>query len=136
MTASTKKNNQLGQPFGTANNQLKKELLYSLVSRLGLNICFRCDEPITDSRQLSVDHKIDWIDSENPKQLFFDLNNIAFSHLSCNCRAGTGGSKNKITSLDDKRIKHGTDNAYTKFGCRCESCKEAKSLRNKKRVRK
>lgn len=58
----------------------------------------------------SVEHKIPWLDSENPVKLYFDLDNIAFSHLSCNIGAG----RRNIA-------KCGTLSAY-KRGCRCESC--------------
>lgn len=34
-----------------------------------------------------IEHKIPWLDSDKPKELFFDLENIGFSHLSCNIKA-------------------------------------------------
>lgn len=35
-------------------------------------------------KELSIEQKTPWLDSENPVSVFFDLNNIAFSHLKCN----------------------------------------------------
>ncbi|MBP7540882.1 MAG: hypothetical protein KA802_13235 [Saprospiraceae bacterium] len=32
----------------------------------------------------SIEHKVSWLNSNNPVELYFDLNNISFSHLSCN----------------------------------------------------
>ena len=130
---SDKKNKQLGEPYGTANHKLKRNLIYSLAVRLNLNTCFRCRQQITSSEVLSIDHKVDWLDSENPRETFFDLENIAFSHLNCNIAAGR---RSKITGPEDPKLKHGTDNAYDKFGCRCNECKLARSVKNKKRIRK
>jgi recombinational DNA repair protein RecR len=48
--------------------------------------------------------------SEDPVKLFFDLDNIAFSHLRCN-----------VSAAKRKRSKCGTPNAY-KTGCRCKEC--------------
>ena len=82
------KTKQLGEPHGTASNKLRKLLLYSLAQQLGLSMCFRCNLPIEHIDQFSIDHKIPWQDSDDPKGLFFSLENIAFSHSSCNSKAG------------------------------------------------
>jgi len=60
-------------------------ILFELIKKCNLDVCFRCKKTIEKIQELSVDHKIPWLDSKNPKELFFDLNNISFSHLSCNC---------------------------------------------------
>lgn len=70
--------------MGTAANRLRKALMYKLASQLGLCKCFRCGEPIEDPDGLSVEHKESWLDSQNPVGLFFDLENVAFSHFRCN----------------------------------------------------
>lgn len=75
--------NQLGMPIGTANARLKKSILFSLLQETGKNVCFRCGNEITSVDDLSIDHK-EWWENVNP-ELFWDLNNIAFSHLKCNC---------------------------------------------------
>jgi hypothetical protein len=33
---------------------------------------------------LSIEHKVDWLHSPNPVDVFGDLANIAFSHRTCN----------------------------------------------------
>lgn len=76
--------NQLGMSHGLASNRLKKILLFELAKKLNYNICYRCGEEIKSSDGLSMDHKIPWIHSVNPVELFFDINNVAFSHLKCN----------------------------------------------------
>ena len=78
------KSDKLGVPFGTASNRLHKQLLFKLVSDLNLNICFRCSLPIQTANTLTIDHKIDWLNSPNPQELFWSLDNIAFSHKTCN----------------------------------------------------
>lgn len=104
-----KKQKQLGMPSGTASHRLYKIVLLNLIQRLKLNICFRCGKKIITVEDLSVDHKISWLDSKNPVKLFFDLDNIAFSHLSCNCSNG-------------RVIKHPSATSY-RYGCRCDKCK-------------
>ena len=81
---SDKKREQLGMNPATAASQLRKMILFDFVKRLGLDKCYRCGTKIEKKENLSIEHKKAWLDSENPAGLFFDLNNIAFSHLRCN----------------------------------------------------
>ena len=83
-----KKNEQLGMNFSTAAGKLRKMLLWKFVQETGNDICFQCGETIENLDQLSMEHKIPWLDSEDPVGLYFNLDNIAFSHISCNCAAG------------------------------------------------
>lgn len=81
---SAKKSEQLGMPFGTACNRLRKKILYAVLTKthsFSLN-CYHCHEYIGDINKLSIEHKKPWLDSDI--SLFWDLDNIAFSHLSCN----------------------------------------------------
>jgi hypothetical protein len=71
-------------PHGTANAKLKKIILFDLVKKCNLDVCYRCGEKIENIEDLSIEHKIAWQQSENPKEAFFDLDNISFSHLNCN----------------------------------------------------
>lgn len=87
-TSNQKKNAALGMAHGTANSRLRKSVLFYLVQMLGLDICYQCDNIIETIDEFSIEHKISWQGSANPKEAFFDLNNIAFSHLVCNVRAG------------------------------------------------
>jgi hypothetical protein len=80
------KDAQLGMPFGTAANKLRKNLLFSLAEKLGLTVCFRCGYKINSPAELSIDHKVDWL-HQGP-ELFWDLENVAFSHRVCNTRSG------------------------------------------------
>jgi hypothetical protein len=114
---------QLGLDYGTANNRLKKMLLYHLAQKLDMHWCFRCGAEIDTLRQFSVDHKIPWLHDEKAKELFWDLDNIAFSHLSCNSRDSRG-------SQNQKGKKCPALNHYNR-GCRCTPCRELKSKRDK-----
>ena len=78
---------QLGVPYGTARNILNKKILFSFVQRLGLDICHQCGKRIEDVDNLSVEHKTAWLHKPNARELFFDLDNIAFSHHKCNSAA-------------------------------------------------
>jgi hypothetical protein len=94
--SSDKKMVQLGEPIGTAQGKLRKLILFQLIQLLNLDICYRCQERISSVSELSIEHIIPWLDSENPIELFYDLDNIAFSHLSCNSIAAR--KPNKIFS--------------------------------------
>ena len=87
MNGNDKKVEQLGMPFGTASGILKKSIMFSMMQLLELDMCFQCGMKIESVNDLSIEHKIPWLDSENPKELFFSLDNIAFSHLKCNVGA-------------------------------------------------
>lgn len=82
-----KKSEQLGMPIGTANAKLRKSILFNLLKEYNKNICYQCGKVIEFEEDLSIEHKIPWLDSDNPKELFFSLENIAFSHLKCNIKA-------------------------------------------------
>lgn len=118
MNNNKKKAEQLGMPHGTASARLKKDILFSLLCEFDLNDCYRCGEVIEYSDDLSIDHKVPWLDSKNPIGLYFDLDNIAFSHLNCNTKASRPRKKEKIN--------HGTQSGYSgRHKCRCTKCTEA-----------
>lgn len=107
-----KKQNQLGMNPSTASNRLVKDLLFKYVIVSHPN-CYRCGEPLTRDT-FSIEHKTPWLDSENPLELFFDLDNIAFSHQACNSAASSYARPSSIC---------GDGSGYRK-GCRCVKCKE------------
>jgi len=83
-----KKDKQLGMSHGTAGGRLRKSVMFWLVCLAGRDWCFQCGEQIETESCLSIEHKKPWLDSIDPVGMFFDINNIAFSHLSCNIKAG------------------------------------------------
>jgi len=79
-----KKDEQLGTSHGAASSKLRKMLLFAFVQDVCLDACFRCGRKITKLSEFSIEHKEAWQDSDDPRGRFFDLQNIAFSHLRCN----------------------------------------------------
>lgn len=102
----SKKNEQLGMNYSTASNRLRKDILWHYVVKCGDDICHQCGKKIEDQSELSIEHKKPWLDSNNPVELFFDLDNIAFSHLSCNVRVGRKPNKVYDTPEEQKRAGH------------------------------
>lgn len=72
----------LGMNTSTASARLRKMLLHRLADQLNLLECFRCKERIDTYEELSVDHVEPWRGVS--ADLFWDLNNLAFSHRRCN----------------------------------------------------
>lgn len=72
----------LGMNVSTAISQLRKMILFKLAQETNRDICFRCGERIATIKQFSIDHKKPWLNTD--PNLFWDLDNIAFSHSGCN----------------------------------------------------
>lgn len=83
MTSKEKKHNQLGMNPSTASHRLLKDLLFSFIKD---RPCSKCGELMV-RENFSVEHIMPWLDSSNPIELYFDLTNISYSHLSCNIGA-------------------------------------------------
>lgn len=120
---------QLGMYPGTANARLKKRLLFDFAKKLNFDICYRCGERIEDEFDLTIDHKVPWRHSKNPVELFFDIDNIAFSHYGCN-----SGNARQVTRLKPM-ARHGTLQRY-RAGCRCNKClKKRREIKSEQRAR-
>ena len=92
-THSFRKSRLLGLPIGTATHRLRKTIMFMMAQKLGLDTCHCCRQKIETANVFSIEHKESWQLSDNPYEKFFDLRNIAFSHLKCNI---SSGSRNKI----------------------------------------
>lgn len=112
---SDKKKQQLGMNPSTAQNRLIKDILWSLILQTNQHVCCKCNKEMT-RETFSIEHVKPWLDSEEPIELFFDLNNISFSHLSCN-----------ISDARKPEAICGTYSRYQNYSCRCELCKLAAS---------
>ncbi len=95
----------LGMPQGTAAGRLRKHIMFDMAKRLGLDECFRCQKKIESVDELSIDHKLPWQGSDSPRKAFFDLNNIAFSHHSCNCAAAHRPNKIYESARERDRVQ-------------------------------
>ena len=73
---------QLGMSHGAAAGKLRKNILFHLLVCLQLNICFKCKQVIVGAEDLSIEHKQPW--EGRDASLFWDLDNVAFSHGDCN----------------------------------------------------
>lgn len=96
------KQRQLGMPQGTASAKLRKLILFNLLKEANKNICYQCGGSIETVEDLSIEHKIPWLHSDSPKKLFFDLNNIGFSHLRCNIKAARRTTELQKKTLQEK----------------------------------
>lgn len=108
-----KKAQQLGMNPSTASGRLVKDLLFKFIIDAG-NKCHRCGGELT-RETFSIEHIENWLDSDDPIKLYFDLSNIAFSHKSCN-----------FSAARKKETPHGTLWRYQKYRCRCDECKKVK----------
>jgi len=115
VAVKNEKKKQLGMDPGTASNRLVKALLFSFGKKLDMQWCFHCGAEIESYKHMSIEHKVPWLHSENPLDLYFDLDNIAFSHKSCNYKAARPRPGKPCPS----------STAY-RNGCRCEGCREIK----------
>ena len=82
MTRSKRIAEQLGMSHGAAANRLRKNLLYEFVKLAEQHFCFKCGAEIENVNEFSIEHKLPW--EGRDANLFWSLDNIAFSHAHCN----------------------------------------------------
>lgn len=109
---------QLGMPLGTATNRLRKRIILHLLQRSGEDICFRCGGRIETVDDLSIEHKQAWFRVD--VALFWDLGNVAFSHLKCNISAGRRSTEPAVAGWNRKDGPPGT--AW------CAACRQFKPI--------
>lgn len=88
---------QLGKSAGAANNQLRKQLLFKYVQAVGDHFCFKCEAEIETVDDFSIEHKLPW--EGRDAALFWDLDNIAFSHVRCNRPHEYRGASEKLRKI-------------------------------------
>ena len=131
LSANEKKDKQLGMNHSTAQHRLRKKILFMLVQKLKLDTCFQCKNLIVEIDDLSIEHKKPWLDEDT--RLFWDMGNIAFSHIICNSTAARYNpwNKNLIAPWNDikipieerEKIRKEYDGDYLKW-CKDEKEKE------------
>lgn len=104
--SNRKKNEQLGMMYGKACHQLRKMILFRLAQSADMDVCFQCKKKIETVDSFSIEHKIPWLNSENPIGLFFDWGNIAFSHYLCNIGAHRIPHKKYHTKIEMRRANY------------------------------
>ena len=99
---------------GAASHRLRKKILFMFVKETGRDFCFQCGSQIEHINLLSIEHKAPWMSAEDPKDTFFDLDNIAFSHLSCNIAAGSKPNQKYFSKEERLIAKRKKDSEYRK----------------------
>ena len=124
-----KKSEQLGMPYGTANGKLRKNIMFDMMARLGEDVCFQCGKRIESVDDLSIEHKVAWLDN-NP-DLFWSLDNIAFSHLSCNslARRRNGPPEQPICRCGNQKGRQNNG----KMRDRCKDCQSERMKKYKQK---
>jgi len=127
--ANDKDRLELGKSYAGAMRQLKTDLLYSLANRFGVMKCYHCGKHI-GREEMSIEHKLPWR-GVSP-ELFWDLDNVGFSHLLCNI----GTTRQNPRPLPPPQ--HGKLTTYNNHKCRCIECTAASSTyqRNRRAKRK
>ncbi len=101
--SKVRKAKQLGMNPSTASNRLVKDLLWSMIQH---QPCHRCGE-LMARETYSIEHKEAWLDSANPVEMYFDIDNIAYSHFKCNVAArrtvSSIYSKEQLRAIDAER---------------------------------
>ena|SRR5712664_1866660 len=120
MNSNQKKDATLGMPHGTANNRLRKNILFHLLKKHDENYCVRCEQLIESVDDLSIEHIKPW--EGISAELFWDLENIAFSHLHCN-RPHVQGNK-KYTSEEAVRVSREQRTRWARENYTSEARKE------------
>lgn len=96
--SSETKDRLLKMSHGTAGNKLRKSIIFWLAGLSKLLTCFRCHQQIENVDEFSIEHKVSWQRSDDPQNTYFDIKNIAFSHLKCNTRQRQNTCKSGHTS--------------------------------------
>jgi len=75
---------QLGTTLGKARNQLCNQMLLYYATLVNQHICHKCNLPVVDPQELSLDHIKPWRNEINAKELYWDTENVTIAHLKCN----------------------------------------------------
>lgn len=150
MSTNAKKVEVLGMPFGTASARLKKNIMFALLKKHSEDVCFQCSKQIMTVDELSVEHKDPWM--ANGVEAFWDINNIAFSHLYCNVRAHAPGDPTALIAINQAKRRIGPDGQYwctggqhfeeeseffedrSRWNGRCSECRTCRSNRRSPKV--
>lgn len=109
MRNSEKFKEQIGLSVSTARNRLIKLLVSKMLDERG-EVCFRCGKPLNGD--WTIDHVENWLDSDDPVALFFDVENVAYSHHACNSRHTRNYSGVEMTENERKRAWEKENRVY------------------------
>lgn len=123
---SNKKKEQLGMNPSTASGRLVKDLLWHHVA--SKQTCHHCKESMT-REDFSIEHIEPWLDSEDPLGLYFDMDNVAFSHHSCNVGACRQPRKKYHTDEERKLARAEQSRNYRSRHGHCSTKRRQRYLR-------
>lgn len=86
-----KKEKALGITWSTAINRLYRTIIKEYFKMKYQMTCYRCGN-LVDENYFHIDHKVSWLNSENPLKFYLDIDNIAVSHPECNMLHGSQSS--------------------------------------------
>lgn len=116
-TCRERRCSQLGMDAATATARLKKQLMFHMAQQLNMTTCFRCGKEIERWEELSLDHKEPWLYVD--VQLFWNMDNLAFSHWECNTKHQRPARKEFVKGGSLLR-KGDNENVW------CNKCKQVK----------
>jgi len=133
MNSNQRKAETLGIPHGTAQNKLRKKIIFALISEqlAAGNVCFVCKETIQSDDDMTIEHIKPWEGRENGKDLFWDLDNIAFSHKWCNRPHTFREGKPENWCYDCNKEVSMEDKFYGKMFCKAHWNERKKEYRSK-----
>lgn len=111
----------------TAQHRLVKDILWNFILETSKNKCSKCGEDMC-RKTFTIEHIVPWLHSENPLELFFDLDNITFSHLSCNISAGRRPMKKFSSRKEQQKAYYEKDKINRKY---CPEKRRQQYLRTK-----
>lgn len=107
---------------GKARNKLHNVIMFDMALKLNLLTCFRCKLQIESVDEFSIDHKIPYL--YGTSALFWDLDNIAFSHKVCNSKASRVDTDACIQFKESRRRRVKDGFSF------CSKCKIEKEVEN------
>lgn len=102
----SKRDQLLGMSITTARSRLMRILLFEFSKQSSIPACYRCGDPIYTIEEFSIEHKQPWMQAKDPIKAYFDLQNIAFSHLKCNSEE----SHQRAKQYPSERERHNAAN--------------------------
>src|SRR5665213_1289385 len=103
--SNQRKAETLGMAHGTANSILRRNIVFELLTGtrwMDWGVCYKCKDAIMSPEELSIEHKQPWEGRPGGRELYWDLDNVDFSHRRCN--------RPHVAVLVPKPLVHGSHN--------------------------
>ncbi len=128
----SQKSDYLGLPISTASYRLYRKIIFGLLKKYNEDKCFVCKESIDNIQELTVEHIKPWLNVD--QALFWDLDNISFSHHKCNkvhrtnrkCELGFYWCQNCRQCLTAEKFSSTKDSAGKYKKSYCNLCRNSR----------